>query len=714
MVSYKSAVVFFPGRGSTRINDNYYFNSKIITEDLEGSRIKLSQKNEKTGVQVYGVSSGTYSPAFGRRASFAAVSCLRKYHAALLKNPETDIENLFREFCKEASFAVAARNSGDESPSRASFAAICVQDDGLTAMNIGNVRIYRYNGALSLLSEEHTQARKMVEMGLLTEQKAASHPQRWKLTRFLGGTPDAASPAVRHIRCGGGETFILCGSGCNDFISEDRLINIIESNENPADVAAAFAAAFGSESDEDCTVLVIKTYGSYEGAVLPGQTEAGKGLPEELIGAETGKDPAAAERPPRESRNDGFARPAAEDALRFGGSAVFTDGAPYFGEMPETAGERTASPEGGRNPFASGAAAGPASAPPAAEKHLSREEFFEGNESGAGNYVGEPEEEFAAPERKTGLYEEKPVPRYDDADEEDEIRRSLRESGEDESFDGDEEEFDGSEIFAGEKITKSGRKTDASSASEKPSGGFIGAIKRFIGADADGDGEEEQIWPALIVFAICLVFVVLLCVFGVEMFRSGRGEPAVSTDTPLPGYSAGPATETPGNTTEKPSDTTESPTDMPTGNTGTPTDTPVPPPTAGPTEEPPVTAQPTERPPETAAPTEEPPTTAEPTEEPPTTAEPTEEPPTTAEPTEEPPTTAEPTEEPPETSEPTEEPPETSEPTEKPPETTEPTEEPPATAEPTEEPPEEETPLPEDESPERSDPTENPEETPAP
>lgn len=606
MLKYKSAVCYVPGDGERKQSDNYYFNSKVISEELCNSRIKLAQKTEKEGVQFFGICSGTYSKTPGKRASFSTVNCLKKYHAAVLRDPKSNLVTLLKEFCREASFAVSAKTELSEAKS--SFAAVLLGENSVTVTNVGDVKIYRYDGVnVSLVSEEHTQARKMVELGLLTEAKAENHPQRKKLTKYLGGATDVAVPFTKEITCGGEEYFIICGSGTNDCISREIIKEVVTKNDVPADIASELILRCADNGNEDRTVLVIKTYGERLTPVpVPEAVEEKKEETPEL--------------------KDDF----------FSGDSTPTDGAVsgMTGETPSDA---------------------------------------RIDESSISSYFLEEEEEYD--EDDDEYNDELGGIIIGEADFED----SSEDSGEESLSGTDEEtEFDGDDEFDGAEVVKNSSKKERLS-------GIGAALKRFAGDDSDE--EREQIWPALVVFVVCLLFIILLCVFGFAMFNSGRQEtpggansgmtlapgspqsvtataPYTDGGTMAPSETGGAATEAPVVTatpapTKAPEqtqliDTTDAtPTVAPTATaaptatpeataTAAPTATPTAKPTATPTAKPTATVKPTATP--TVAPTATPtatPTMA-PTETP--TVTPSETPVVTEVPTEVP--TPEPTEEP--------------------------------------------------------------------
>jgi PPM family protein phosphatase len=71
-----------------------------------------------------------------------------------------------------------------------------------TLFNVGDSRVYQVrDGALRLISEDHSVAEEWVRMGRLTAEEAEVHPRRHQLTRALGIEEPSRSTSCRSTRC---------------------------------------------------------------------------------------------------------------------------------------------------------------------------------------------------------------------------------------------------------------------------------------------------------------------------------------------------------------------------------------------------------------------------------------------------------------------------------------------------------------------------------
>ena len=92
MYLYRAAVASSPGKGKDHNSDNFYFNSKIITEELASSQVLLSHKKDQKGLQIYAVADGTTTDLFRNEPAFLAMKKLKDCHGKLLESREEQSE----------------------------------------------------------------------------------------------------------------------------------------------------------------------------------------------------------------------------------------------------------------------------------------------------------------------------------------------------------------------------------------------------------------------------------------------------------------------------------------------------------------------------------------------------------------------------------------------------------------------------------------------
>ena len=261
MITFKAAVASCPKKSGNHNSDNFYFNSKFITEELTSSQVMLAHKKEQTGIQMYAVTDGNAADSYKDEISLMLVRGLKKFHARMIDSPDADALDIIDDYNREAYAAAKKRSAAHDKKPNSSLGLMYINGRSLIFTNTGNVRIYRIrDGVAELFSVDHTQAQKMVEIGLMTPEKAITSPQRKKLTQYFGVMPEELSfkPVVFEETATAGDLYVICSCGCYENVSAARMAEISDECEGVADfVKAVFAEAVSVGAREDITVLAV-------------------------------------------------------------------------------------------------------------------------------------------------------------------------------------------------------------------------------------------------------------------------------------------------------------------------------------------------------------------------------------------------------------------------------------------------------------------------
>lgn len=96
--------------------------------------------------------------------------------------------------------------------------------------HVGDSRIYRMRkGTLKRLTEDHSLVRKLVNSGVLTEDKISHFPYKHVLTNVIGSKP-SVKVDVTSIKTDKDDLFLLCSDGLNNAISDQELSTILSSS----------------------------------------------------------------------------------------------------------------------------------------------------------------------------------------------------------------------------------------------------------------------------------------------------------------------------------------------------------------------------------------------------------------------------------------------------------------------------------------------------
>lgn len=283
MISYKAAVASTPGGKSTHNGDNFYFNTRYLTEDLAESQVLLSHKKNQKGLQIYAVCDGSNGDSQEEEASLILVKNLIKYHKKLVENPSSDVPKTISEYIDFTNEQV--NKQIQELMGKRIFstlALLCVERESTLICSVGDSRVYSYtDGALTQITEDHTQAQRMVQLGLLTPERALTHVKREKLTQYFGEMPAGMSidPFMETRLSKHGDTYILCTRGFYDAVPPEQMEKILAKKLSPSDtVDEMMAYAMDNGIKDDATVIVVTacdTNKAVPAAVSAGAAAAG-------------------------------------------------------------------------------------------------------------------------------------------------------------------------------------------------------------------------------------------------------------------------------------------------------------------------------------------------------------------------------------------------------------------------------------------------------
>jgi len=128
-------------------------------------------------------------------------------------------ERIFAEQAKDPAFAKMC----------STIAGAIFLEERTLIFHAGDSRIYRFDGQyLSRMTKDHSLVQQMVDMGVLTEEEAAEHPERNKISRCMG---IAGSLPVEIYESGvgirPGEIFLLCSDGLWEAIPDRQISRIL-------------------------------------------------------------------------------------------------------------------------------------------------------------------------------------------------------------------------------------------------------------------------------------------------------------------------------------------------------------------------------------------------------------------------------------------------------------------------------------------------------
>jgi serine/threonine protein phosphatase PrpC len=237
----------------------------------------VRQVNEDSFVAVppvFLVADGMGGHAFGDRASQATARTLED---RLVSERLPSVDSVLAAV-RDADGVV--QQIGDDAMAGSTLAGVALVGDvsgpAWMAFNIGDSRVYRFDGGLRQLSVDHSAVQELVDDGVIQPHEASTHPERNVVTRAIG-VGDESAPDVWLLPFGGDECFLICSDGLTKEIDDASIAEILalpDDTASPAD--RLISAALAAGGIDNVTAVVVRI------SVLPAGTGEPVAVPAHL------------------------------------------------------------------------------------------------------------------------------------------------------------------------------------------------------------------------------------------------------------------------------------------------------------------------------------------------------------------------------------------------------------------------------------------------
>ncbi len=230
---------------------------------------KVRGENQDTsghfpGRNLFVIADGMGGHKGGKQASELAVATIEK-RLELTANASESLAELpdLLEAIREANLRIVERGAEDEALRRMGTTLVALLLDGRAdgaVVHVGDSRVYRLrDGALELLTLDHTLVADLVQSHEITEAEAVKHPYRHVLTRALGAAPDV-SPDVRRIDVRSGDVYLLCSDGISGMLDTKDIEAIVAAHRDDPEAVCRelIAAANHAGGRDNATAIVVR------------------------------------------------------------------------------------------------------------------------------------------------------------------------------------------------------------------------------------------------------------------------------------------------------------------------------------------------------------------------------------------------------------------------------------------------------------------------
>lgn len=212
---------------------------------------------------LYIVADGMGGHQHGEIASEVAIRCLagyvtRKVFTPLFNprpsQPSDSLQEIMREGMQEAHRTIPRSAPGGGT----TMTSLLLLGDQMTIGHVGDSRAYTIlqDGKIQCLTRDHSYVNRLIELGQLTVEEAATHPQRNVLYRALGqGEP--FEPDIQTIHLSQNQYLLICSDGLWGVITESEILKIIRESNNPSQACKLLVDAANEAGGPDNISVIL-------------------------------------------------------------------------------------------------------------------------------------------------------------------------------------------------------------------------------------------------------------------------------------------------------------------------------------------------------------------------------------------------------------------------------------------------------------------------
>lgn len=251
----KIQVACFSHIGKARKNneDNYYLNGEYMPSDNKGSQTIKSTNPLSVDDKrwyFYAVFDGMGGGDYGEIASFRCAEATKSFFSNRSNVNLCDITPTLQNLCTivndtifEEKQRLGVYQMGSTLVSAFVFAG------KVWMCNIGDSRCYWYRAqedALYQLSDDHVE-----------ERDEGSKPV---LLQYFGidSSMITIEPTIEFFEPNAGDKLLLCSDGLTDMVDENRILEIIDSDNPVNNIRALFSEAMGAGGVDNITMIVLR------------------------------------------------------------------------------------------------------------------------------------------------------------------------------------------------------------------------------------------------------------------------------------------------------------------------------------------------------------------------------------------------------------------------------------------------------------------------
>jgi serine/threonine protein phosphatase PrpC len=217
---------------------------------------------------IYIVADGMGGHQHGEIASGIAIRSMASYIISKLflplvsvkpTTPQESLQEIMQTGVQEAHRSITKQVPGGGT----TLTAALILGEQITIAHVGDSRAYLIDrqGNLEALTRDHTLVKRLVELGQLSHEEAAIHPQRNVLYRALGqGEP--FDPDIKTLSLPESSSLLICSDGLWGVIPEEEISALVQSEAPPEQICQALIdRANAAGGPDNITAILVRLPG---------------------------------------------------------------------------------------------------------------------------------------------------------------------------------------------------------------------------------------------------------------------------------------------------------------------------------------------------------------------------------------------------------------------------------------------------------------------
>ncbi len=238
---------------------------RIASATDKGRIREINEDSVLAELPLVAVADGMGGHVAGEVASSLAVDVLKTWKERIADRGSKSVPDILREAFREVNTKVAERGSSDESlhGMGTTLTAAWVDDGSATVAHVGDSRAYLLRGGdFNQITQDQTVAQEWVRRGRISEDEAATSPQRHVLLQAIGAEGSDLDIEIATLALEPGDRLLLVSDGLSGMIRDDEIKMILTDHRDlNAASRALIDAANAAGGQDNISVLIIEAEG---------------------------------------------------------------------------------------------------------------------------------------------------------------------------------------------------------------------------------------------------------------------------------------------------------------------------------------------------------------------------------------------------------------------------------------------------------------------